>query len=434
MPVSDDVASGGILFQVPPRLQEHSFTEMKPIQRKVLPLALAGHDVVATAPTGSGKTLAFLVPAMVHATNQSSPRSVSEGPIALILAPTRELVMQIKTVAEKLTARARRSCTVAAVYGGQRRMDQLQILKRQGVIHLLVGTVGRLLDFMHPRPGDQKAFKLTRCSFLVLDEGDKMLDDGFEEEVALIGAEARRDKQVLFFSATWPPSVERSARALCRAAPRRVALEPEEFEDRGDQSRALPPSAIRQIVEVPENGEHDSKLPILLRYLEDSKLATPMQQGGGKVLIFVRTITAAEDLATLLQQKFGSKCDAMHGKRKQEQREQSLNQFRMGHTRALIATDVLGRGVDIPDVTMVFIYDFPDDIETYIHRVGRTGRNGRQGKAVSLFHRQYWNAYLAKELQDVLQRCEQEVPVALEEAASAESSWQDWNSSRQWWR
>ncbi|CAL1170244.1 unnamed protein product [Cladocopium goreaui] len=406
-------------------LSAHSFQDMKPIQRKVLPLALGGHDVVATAPTGSGKTLAFLVPAMVHASSQSAP-SVAEGPIVLVLAPTRELVIQIRSVAEKLTSRARGALTVAAVYGGTRKMDQLAALRQNRSLHLLVATVGRLMDFMR----EHRAFRLRRCSFLVLDEGDKMLDDGFEEEVVLIGGEARRDKQVLFFSATWPPSVERAALRLCSrpaAVLQRVRLEPQEVESK--EGRSLPPDVIEQVVEVVKRDDHEHKLPILLDYLEEAKLSTPMHQGGGKVLIFVRTRNAADELATLVTQRYGGRSDAIHGQRKQEQRETSLRHFCSGNTRALITTDVLGRGVDIPDVSLVFIYDFPDDIETYIHRVGRTGRNGRPGRAVSLFVPQYWNSYMAKELQDVLERCQQGVPVALQEAATSST----WNNGWSGW-
>eukprot|EP00434_Breviolum_minutum_P019349 symbB.v1.2.017056.t1/scaffold1314.1/size125707/9 len=410
-------------------LRYHNFQEMKPIQRKVLPLALAGHDVVATAPTGSGKTLAFLVPAMVHATSQSAP-AVAEGPIALVLAPTRELVTQICTVAQKLTSQDRRkeALKVAAVYGGTRKLDQLAQLRQQRSLHLLVATVGRLLDFLH----EHRAFRLGRCSFLVLDEGDKMLDDGFEEEVVLIAAEARRNKQVLFFSATWPPSVERAARRLLssRSNLRRVLLEPGDGDvEPTDGGLSLPPTVIEQIVEVVGKDDHESKLPILLTYLEQAKLSTPMHLGGGKVLIFVRTRNAADELAQLVMERFGRRSDAIHGMRRQEQREVSLRHFCSGSTRALITTDVLGRGVDIPDVSLVFIYDFPNDIETYIHRVGRTGRNGRPGRAVSLFIPQYWNGYMAQELQDVLDKCQQDVPLALQEAASSsayEGSWSSW--------
>eukprot|EP00435_Cladocopium_sp_Y103_P058635 s391_g20.t1 len=335
----------------------------------------SSRDVVATAPTGSGKTLAFLVPAMVHASSQSAP-SVAEGPIVLVLAPTRELVIQIRSVAEKLTSRARGALTVAAVYGGTRKLDQLASLRQNRSLHLLVATVGRLMESWQSR---------RRCSFLVLDEGDKMLDDGFEEEVVLIGREARRDKQVLFFSATWPPSVERAAQRLCSrpsAVLQRVRLEPQEVEHKEGDGRSLPPNVIEQVVEVVKRDDHEARQQ------------TPMHQGGGKVLIFVRTRNAAEELATLVLQRYGGKSDAIHGQRRQEQRETSLRHFCSGNTRALITTDVLGRGVDIPDVSLVFIYDFPDDIETYIHRVGRTGRNGRPGRAVSLFVPQYWNGCL----------------------------------------
>ncbi|CAJ1434910.1 unnamed protein product, partial [Effrenium voratum] len=401
-------------------LKRQSFQEMKPIQRQVLPLALAGRDVVATAPTGSGKTLAFLVPALVHAAGQAPPR-VADGPIALVLAPTRELVIQIFSVAEKLTSQSpsRARIQTAAVYGGTRKMDQLANLRRQRCMHLLVATVGRLLDILR-----DNAFTLRRCSFLVLDEGDRMLDDGFEEEVSLIGSQVRKDKQVLFFSATWPAAVERAAKSLCRktsAGLCRVAVE-QENDDRqellADPGLSLPPCEIQQVIEVlPHGNSHTSKLEILLRHLREEELNLSTAAGGGKALIFVRTRNAADELAALIFQEFGQRSGAIHGMRRQEQREAALEQFRRGYLRALVTTDVLGRGVDIPEVSLVFIYDFPDDLETYVHRVGRTGRNGARGRAVSLFEPRYWNGYLARELQELLAACNQEVPMELLEAA-----------------
>jgi len=400
-------------------LKLEGFNKMKPIQQEVMPLALAGHDIIATAPTGSGKTLAFLVPGLTHVTEvQRRSRSDSRGgngPIALVLAPTRELAIQIASVAENLTKQGgarKEEVSVAVIYGGTRKLDQLASLRRKGNVQLLVATVGRLLDFMN----DVQGINLRRCSFLVLDEGDRMLDEGFEDEVAMIGEKAKRDKQVLFFSATWPPSVERAAQRLCRgSAVRRVALELAHVQDdvvpgADDTNVALPPTAIQQMVEV---CNRRAKLDILLHHLRAANLQKSMRQGGGKVLVFVQTRAAAEELAILIADEFGQTCGVMHGLRQQSQRETTLNQFRSGHIRVLITTDVLGRGVDIPDVSLVFIYDFPGDIETYVHRVGRTGRNGQSGLAVSLFEAQNWNAFLARELMEVLDACHQEVPMEL---------------------
>lgn len=400
-------------------LKQEGFNKMKPIQQEVMPLALAGHDIIATAPTGSGKTLAFLVPGLTHVTEvQRRSRSDSRcgnGPIALVLAPTRELAIQIGSVAEKLTKQGgarKEEVSVAVIYGGTRKMDQLASLRRKGNVQLLVATVGRLLDFMN----DVQGINLRRCSFLVLDEGDRMLDEGFEDEVAMIGEKAKSDKQVLFFSATWPPSVERAAQRLCRgSAVRRVALELAHVQDdvvpgADDTNVALPPTAIQQMVEV---CNRRAKLDILLHHLRAANLQKSMRQGGGKVLVFVQTRAAAEELAILIGGEFGQTCGVMHGLRQQSQRETTLNQFRSGYIRVLITTDVLGRGVDIPDVSLVFIYDFPGDIETYVHRVGRTGRNGQSGRAVSLFEPQNWNAFLARELMEVLDACHQEVPMEL---------------------
>eukprot|EP00931_Biecheleriopsis_adriatica_P082066 TRINITY_DN55450_c0_g1_i1.p1 TRINITY_DN55450_c0_g1~~TRINITY_DN55450_c0_g1_i1.p1 ORF type:complete len:675 (+),score=146.87 TRINITY_DN55450_c0_g1_i1:25-2025(+) len=429
-------------------LNRQGFHKLKPIQRDVLPLALAGKDIIGTAPTGSGKTLAFLVPALVHAAGQPSPKTLSEGPVALVLAPTRELALQIGSVAEQLVkssgwqgGRKGEGLSVATLYGGERRIDQLQRLRQKRRVHLVVATIGRLLDFVR----EQKAFRLRSCSFFVLDEGDKLLDYNSEEEVAMISAEVRPDRQMLFFSATWPPAVEEAAARLCRKgfAASRVALElsqeqqPENFGQPDDARFSLPPSQIRQMVEVVRSRKggwdpnHSAKLPLLLKHLEDAKLEIPVSQGGGKALVFVKTRNAAEDLGELVAQEFGlQRCGVMHGLRRQEQRETTLRAFRNGEVRALVATDVLGRGVDIPGVTHVMIYDFPDDIETYVHRVGRTGRNGASGTAISFFEPQHWNPDLARDLMDVLKACEQDVPQdLLAEVQRFSGNWDAWQPS-----
>jgi len=425
-------------------LAEGNFEVLKPIQRKILPLALAGRDVVGIAPTGSGKTLAFLVPALVHAAGQTPPRGPADGPIALVLAPTRELAVQIGAVAEGLlrpswegkrgngysgkgygkgSSSGVQGLSSAVLYGGPRRSDQLQSLRFQRQTHLVVATPGRLLDFV--RNG---AFGLRLVSFLVLDEGDRMLDYGFEEDVAAISAQIRSDRQMLFFSATWPAEVEHAARRLCGGGSDYERIEAGPIDRETDALRdglTLPPREIRQIVEVVRSSGHgewgggdamaDKKLALLFKHLE-SALGDigPGQPAGGKALIFVRTRQAAEEIGTAVSEYFGlGRCGVMHGLRKQDQREATLKAFRQGSIRALVATDVVGRGVDIPEVSHVVVYDFPDDLETYVHRVGRTGRNGRPGTSIAFFEPQHWYPDLPHELAEILRACGQEVPEAL---------------------
>lgn len=297
----------------------------------------------------------------------------------------------------------------------------------------MVATPGRLLDLVC----NFSAFRLRRVSFFVLDEGDRMLDFGFEEDIARISAEIRPDRQMLFFSATWPPEVEQAACRLCsrgglaekvfarpedEAGDRQADDDPADAGGSGQGGLALPPREIVQKVEVIENrfGDWDrgrgpmrKKLPLLLRHLEGA-LGGEVGAPPGKALIFVRTRVAAEELGEEVAHHFGlQRCGVMHGARKQEQRESTLAAFRNGHISALVSTDVLGRGVDIPGVTHVVIFDFPDDIETYVHRVGRTGRNGQPGASVAFFEPQPWLPDLPRELAEILRACEQEVPPAL---------------------
>lgn len=423
-------------------LEQHGFSNLRPIQKKVLPLALAGEDIVGIAPTGSGKTLAFLVPGIVHAAAQETPRRASEGPIVLILAPTRELVVQINAVAEQLLYPSRdradgARCPMSAIalYGGSPKIQQLQALRKQRQLHVMAATPGRLLDFLR----NEHVFKLRLVSFFVLDEGDRMLDLGFEEDVLAISSEIRRDRQMLFFSATWPREVEEAAQRLCRspAAAKRVHAGPwtagegcdaedtaEASNERSDfGSLAMPPKEIRQIVEVVSrtsvwetSGPWRRKLELVLMHLE------PLLGDGttqGKALIFTQTRNSAELLGVEVADHFGlNRCGVMHGLHKQDRREQTLEAFRRGQLRALVATDVLGRGVDIPGVTHVIIFDFPEDIETYVHRVGRTGRNGQRGTAIALFEPKPWAPGLTGELIAVLQACDQQVPKSLLEEHS----------------
>jgi len=422
-------------------MQREGYSKMKPIQKAVLPLALRGSDVVGIAPTGSGKTLAFVIPAIVHITGQTAPRRITDGPIALVLAPTRELVTQIESVADSLLCGSSRNgyrggrsgssdsgIKSLALYGGTSRQGNLQALKQQQQTHLFVATPGRLLDFVR-----SNAFSLKLVSFFVLDEGDRMLDFGFQEDIQAISAAIRQDRQMLFFSATWPPEVEQAALQLCGrrssfervtvASPGDQASSAADGESNGQKSSgiqglALPPRDIKQNVEVVRSNWSDDgmqdKIPLLLRTLEAALGTDWSKPPPGKALIFVKTRRAAEELGQTVADYFGlERCGVMHGLRRQEQREATLKAFRDGRLSALVATDVLGRGVDIPGVTHVVIFDFPDDIETYVHRVGRTGRNGNPGESIAFFEPRPWQPDLAIELAQVLQACGQEVPQQL---------------------
>lgn len=247
---------------------------------------------------------------------------------------------------------------------------------------------------------------------------------------------------MLFFSATWPDEVERVANRLCCSqAFQRVSVEKGELTlgtaddgaaTLGQSGLSLPPREIRQLVEVVKTGLSQwsyeaalqKKMPLLLKYLEEA-LGTPT----GKAIIFVSSRNAADGIGEMVTRDFAG-CGIMHGRRKQDQRESTLRAFRDGRLRFLVSTDVLGRGVDIANVSHVIIFDFPGDIETYIHRVGRTGRNGQSGTSIAFFEPQPWYPHLARELADVLRQTGQEVPAALVEEENQERSrgQQEWGA------
>jgi ATP-dependent RNA helicase DDX5/DBP2 len=346
------------------------------------------------------------------------------------LAPTRELAIQIGEVADKLLGKWSRhggkgggkgwgqeeSMSSIVLYGGSRREDQLRMLRAQRRTHLMVATPGRILDFIT----NFNAFQLRLVSFFVLDEGDRMLDCGFEEDIIAISSQIRSDRQMLFFSATWPTEVEKAATRLCSqgALAQKVRAGPEESATEKQDGLSLPPREIQQLVEVlePAYNEWDGgirrKLPLLLLHLKDALDGGPNARG--KALIFVATRRAAEELGEAVAEHFGlDRCGVMHGLRRQEQRESTLRAFRDGMIKALVATDVLGRGVDIPGVTHVVVFDFPDQLDTYIHRVGRTGRNGSYGTSVAFFELSPWYPDLPIEFAALLRACGQTVPEAL---------------------
>jgi ATP-dependent RNA helicase RhlE len=316
-----------------------------PVQRLVLPDALAGRDVLVQSPTGSGKTLAFAVP-IVERLAAGDPR-----PSALVLAPTRELAGQIVEQVQPL-ANAR-ALSVAAVYGGAGIERQTKLARRA---HVLVATPGRLEDLIA-----RGAISLERVRILVLDEADRMLDMGFRPAVDRIAASIPRRRQTLFFSATLDGSVGRLARAYTRDARRHEHAPPRER--RGEVEH--------RFVSV----TRDAKFDALVRELHDGDR--------GLTLVFVRTKRGADRLVKRLRAR-EIEAVAMHGNKTQPQRERALARFGAGHVDTLVATDVAARGLDIDDITHVINFDAPEDRDGYVHRVGRTGRAGRRGTGITL--------------------------------------------------
>jgi len=337
-------------------LLKANYQNPTPIQAQGWALALSGKDMVGSSQTGSGKTLGFVLPALAHIQAQLrlQPHRWSDGPLALVLAPTRELALQI--ISESNAYIRKLGLKALAVYGGSQKGGQLQVL-RQGV-HLLVATPGRLIDFL-----SDGSTNLRRVSYMVLDEADRMLDMGFEPQIRQIMGQLRPDRQTLMWSATWPVKVQALAYEFFN--------NPITIHVGSTELRANP--NVQQKIHILSEREKHTKTTELIKTIH--------KDGPTKVLIFCATQDMADRLCYTLQDHGFSKTASIHGGKSQGARMQMLSAFRDGDLHTLVATDVAARGLDINNIQHVINYDFPNEIEDYIHRIGRTGRAGKTGTA-----------------------------------------------------
>lgn len=326
-------------------LEDMKFTTPSPIQAQTIPLLLQGRDAIALAQTGTGKTAAFALPILQNLS--SSVHSTQ----ALILAPTRELAIQVAEQFELLSAN-QRSITVAVLCGGQEYGRQLKQLRAGAQI--VVGTPGRILDHL-----DKGTLHLDNLRTFILDEADEMLRMGFIEDIEIIMSKLPEKKQIGLFSATMPHRIRQIANTYLH--------NPASIEIRADTA------TVKSIEQRFLFASGHQKADALLRVL-----AVEEYQG---VIVFVRTKSSTEEVAEILQQQ-GLRAMAIHGDITQALRERIIAQFRQGAIDILVATDVAARGLDVDRVTHVINYDLPHDNETYVHRIGRTGRAGRSGVAV----------------------------------------------------
>jgi ATP-dependent RNA helicase RhlE len=334
----------GVSDAVSRALAERGFTDPFAIQRLVIGDALAGRDVLAKSPTGSGKTLAFAIPLADRIAAEAS------RPAALVLAPTRELVRQI--VDETRSIAHARALKVAAVYGGAAMGKQLREAPKA---HILVATPGRLEDLL-----ERRAVSLSQVRFLVVDEGDRMLDMGFRPAVDRIVGRCPTKRQTMFFSATLEGEAGRIAR---------------EYTQDPVRHEHVPPAERKAVIEHHFVAvSHANRVDTLVRELRARR---------GLALVFVRTKRGADRLVKRLD-KEGVHAVAMHGNKSQRQREQALAGFEAGRVDTLVATDVAARGIDVPGISQVINFDPPEDRNGYLHRVGRTGRAGKTGVGVTL--------------------------------------------------
>ncbi|XP_051753234.1 DEAD-box helicase 3 X-linked b isoform X6 [Ctenopharyngodon idella] len=397
------------------------YTRPTPVQKYAIPIIKSKRDLMACAQTGSGKTAAFLLPVLsqiytegpgeaLQAVKNSAQENGKYGrrkqyPIALVLAPTRELALQIYDEARKFAYRSHvRPCVV---YGGADIGQQIRELERG--CHLLVATPGRLVDMM-----ERGKIGLDYCNYLVLDEADRMLDMGFEPQIRRIVEQDTMPpkglRQTMMFSATFPKEIQILARDF---------LEEYIFLAVG-RVGSTSENITQKVVWVEEND----KRSFLLDLLNATVIPSEVQDNTGEnvekpgkeslTLVFVETKKGADALEDFLYRE-GYACTSIHGDRSQRDREEALHQFRSGRCPILVATAVAARGLDISNVKHVINFDLPSDIEEYVHRIGRTGRVGNLGLATSFFNDK--NGNITKDLLDILVEAKQEVPSWLESLA-----------------
>ncbi|XP_073701745.1 DEAD-box helicase 3 X-linked a isoform X7 [Garra rufa] len=381
------------------------YTRPTPVQKYAIPIIKAKRDLMACAQTGSGKTAAFLLPVLsqiytdgpgeaLQATKASSQQENGkyvrrkQYPISLVLAPTRELALQIYDEARKFSYRSRVRPSV--VYGGADIGQQIRDLERG--CHLLVATPGRLVDMM-----ERGKLGLDYCKYLVLDEADRMLDMGFEPQIRRIVEQdtmpSKGARQTMMFSATFPKEIQILARDF---------LEEYIFLAVG-RVGSTSENITQKVVWVEENDKRSFLLDLLNATGKDSL-----------TLVFVETKKGADALEDFLYRE-GYACTSIHGDRSQRDREEALHQFRSGRCPIMVATAVAARGLDISNVKHVINFDLPSDIEEYVHRIGRTGRVGNLGLATSFYNDK--NCNITKDLLDILVEAKQEVPSWLENLA-----------------
>jgi ATP-dependent RNA helicase DDX3X len=366
------------------------YTKPTPVQKYSIPIGMAGGDMMACAQTGSGKTAGFLFPVIYSILKTGAvapPAGYSRGaaPVALVLAPTRELASQIYDEAMKFCY-----CTgikPVVVYGGANIQNQYRELENGA--DLLVATPGRLVDLI-----ERGCIRLDAIRFLVLDEADRMLDMGFEPQIRRIveGENMPAERQTFMFSATFPVEIQRLAGDFMKEysflAVGRVG------------------AASKDVTQKVEWVESNHKVDFIIDFLSRAP--------EGLVLVFVETKRGADYLEECLcRENFPA--ISIHGDKSQREREDALKQFKSGRIPILVATDVAARGLDIPNVTQVINFDLPSNIVDYVHRIGRTGRVGNVGHSLSLMNER--NRNIAKDLTELLIENEQECPAWLERMA-----------------
>ncbi|XP_026089899.1 probable ATP-dependent RNA helicase DDX46 isoform X2 [Carassius auratus] len=349
----------GISMKVLHAMKKHNYEKPTPIQAQAIPAIMSGRDLIGIAKTGSGKTIAFLLPMFRHIMDQS-PLGEGEGPIAVILTPTRELALQITKECKKFSKSL--GLRVVCVYGGTGISEQIAELKRGAEI--IVCTPGRMIDMLGANNG--RVTNLRRVTYVVMDEADRMFDMGFEPQVMRIVDNVRPDRQTVMFSATFPRSMESLAR--------RILSRPIEVQVGG---RSVVCSDVEQHVIVIEEEKKFLKLLEILGHYQEK----------GSIIIFMDKQEHADGLLKDLM-KASYPCMSLHGGIDQYDRDSIINDFKNGACRLLVATSVAARGLDVKQLILVINYSCPNHYEDYVHRAGRTGRAGNKGYAYTFITEQ----------------------------------------------
>jgi len=388
-------AQMGLLQATMNVLNERRYERPTPIQSQAIPIAESGRDLIGVAKTGSGKTLAFGLPMIRHILDQP-PLKATDGPIGLILAPTRELADQIQTELKPFLKASK--LNIVSACGGVSIAEHIAMIKR-GNNHVLVATPGRLIELLISNSG--RVLNFRRVTYVILDEADRMFDMGFEPQVTKILRNVRQDRQTILFSATFPKPLQSSARSALLKDPVEITV----------GGRSVVASDVTQEV-VTVSAHPDDKVKELLLRLGSLFLDNEQAQ----CLIFVERQESADYLLSeLLKAKYSiSQVNSIYGAKDVDDRNEALTKFKQGQMSILIATSVAARGLDVPGLAMVINFDCPTHLEDYVHRCGRTGRAGKKGVAVTFVERPGQERYayhVAKALKD----SGQEVPNEIKE-------------------
>ncbi|XP_070222722.1 DEAD box protein 53 [Bos mutus] len=365
-------------------IRRAGFQKPTPIQSQSWPIILQGIDLIGIAQTGTGKTLSYLMPGFIHIHSQPVSRKQRNGPGMLVLTPTRELALQVEAECSKYLYKGLKS---VCIYGGGNRKGQIQDVTKG--VDIIIATPGRLNDLQM-----NNFVNLRSITYLVLDEADKMLDLGFEHQIMKILLDVRPDRQTVMTTASWPDSTRRLAQSYLKQ-PMIVYVGTLDL---------VTVNTVKQNIIVTTEEEKRSLVKEFLQSLSPKD----------KVIVFVSRKLVADDLSSDLSIQ-GIPVQSLHGDREQSDRDQALEDFRTGRVKILIATDLAARGLDVSDVTHVYNYNFPRNIEEYVHRVGRTGRAGKTGESITLVTQDDWK--IADELIKILQRANQIVPPNLRSMA-----------------